>query len=287
MEDSDDLKSIEQQHFENLGFRYYPDVISDKNLKERIDSCINNLLGFKEKRSTRSSGPVPFNAKYGRECWLASKLFNQAVLDPNEYSLDPPNFTRDLPVSGNQTSRYKSDCEYNDEIISCKKVKVWDRTPADSYKNKIPISTPLLENYPPILSIDNLARNALNDSELSNEKLYLVQVVKYEGNCSRGRHQDDLPNSGHIIVGYTAGHNGRTIELTDHTAKLSYKVELAPGSLYVMKNSVRYGNKLPFEIYGHGKIEHDVKGPSAVLIFRYGKPRPQDVVLPPNKRRKV
>lgn len=72
-----------------------------------------------------------------------------------------------------------------------------------------------------------------------------------------------------------------------------------------MKNSLRYGNKLPMSVYGHGKIDHDVSGEvslnlfawigiliiyfiiflnlkSIALVLRYGKPRLEDIPIPKN-----
>lgn len=322
-------------HFERLGFRYYPDAIKAQNLRDKINEYVDELLSFKDGRVTRSAGPVPFNAKYGRECWLASKIFNKAVLDPVESVLrvktDTGSYSGALDNSENRRLDRQSNGPIQDNAI-----KVWDRNPADSYKNKIPENTPLLDDSPSLLRLDKIART-LGDEELASERLYLVQVithyalcflgckkkdsvfsdnvmiasalnyivtmhsvvyhgvihhgtsnhialiiiptqvVKYEGNTTRGSHQDDLPNAGHIIVGYTAGCLERSLELHDFSAQVRLKITLAPGSMYIMKNSVRYGNKLSYNLFGHGKIEHNAIGKSSVLVLRYGKPRPQDV----------
>jgi hypothetical protein len=74
-------------------------------------------------------------------------------------------------------------------------IKVWDRTPADSYKNTIPVSTPLFENLPSIKKLDDLIRNKLGDTDLEREKLYLVQVVQYTGSTNRGCHQDGFSSN--------------------------------------------------------------------------------------------
>jgi hypothetical protein len=157
----------------------------------------------------------------------------------------------------------------DDSLQRSKVIKVWDRNPADSYKNGIPDKTHLYEDLPPIRGLDAIARTKLGDADLAREKLYLVQVVQYTGTINRGCHQDDLPNAGHIIVGYTAGDQSRCFELFDHSAHLSWKLMLEPGSMYIMKNSARYGSKLPADVYGHGKIEHDATGAATVLVMRY------------------
>lgn len=279
-------------HFERLGFRYYPQVVVHEQDRSAVDRCINNLLQFKETRSTRSQGPVPFKAKYGTECWLASNAFNRAVLsDESILQCQPESCLRQrATLSLRNTSaqmsaddaivKIKQQYGIDDTLQRSKVIKVWDRTPADSYKNGIPETTPLFEDHPAIRKLDYLARTLLGDADLAKEKLYLVQVVKYSESTSRGCHQDDLPNAGHMIVGYTAGDRNRCLELIDYSAHLSWKITLEPGSMYIMKNSARYGSKLPADKYGHGKIEHDATGAATVLVMRYGTPRPHEVPVP-------
>ena len=134
---------------------------------------------------------------------------------------------------------------------------------------------------PELVELDRLIRSHLKDPDINNEDLYLIQVVRYDGPTSRGVHQDDLPNAGHVIVAYTGGHKNRYVELIDRHSSITHKATLEPGSLYVMKNSVRYGSRLPQAVYGHGKIEHNVSGtPAMALILRYGTPHPTDVPVP-------
>jgi hypothetical protein len=266
-------------HFERLGFRYYPQVVVHKQDRLAVDRCIEELLRFKETRSTRSKGPVPFKAKYGTECWLASNAFNRAVLSDESilqcqqesYLSQRATLLRNTTTHMNADEamvKIKQQYGIDDTLQRSKVIKVWDRTPSDSYKNGIPETTQLFEDHPAIRKLDLLARTALDDAELAKEKLYLVQVVQYSGSTSRGCHQDDLPNAGHMIVGYTAGYRNRCLELIDYSAHLSWKITLEPGSMYIMKNSARYGSKLPADKYGHGKIEHDATGAATVLVMR-------------------
>ena len=100
------------RHFERLGFKYYPSAVPQRK-QEALGALISKILDSHRigtGRNTRSSGPLPFEAKYGTESWVSSNAFNRAVDDPNECVLS----------------------------MNGKTIRVWDRQPADSYKNSIP-----------------------------------------------------------------------------------------------------------------------------------------------------
>jgi hypothetical protein len=186
--------------------------------------------------------------------------------------------------------------------------KDWEREGADKYKNSIkegwpcwhtgshedinvpdadlrptPEFKPLYDTVlklvrekvepPPASSLDALVPDRLT--------LYLVQVIQYRresgGSQTRGMHIDDVTNAGHIIVGYTNGPQSRFLTLQCRAEDKEYTYELTPGSVYIMKDTARYGNKLVSDEddeHGFPKILHEpytlAGHTSDAMVFRFG-----------------
>lgn len=174
----------------------------------------------------------------------------------------------------------------------------WVRVGSDKDKNSVPettlcwhqghLETPLAalaprpELVPVYEKLMQLMRSpagaTLHDAHVPDkDALYLVQVIKYlrsaADSSKRGSHQDDIQNAAHVIAGYTGGNNARFLILKEAGASATahkYTFKLAPGSIYIMKDHSRYGDKVGI------KVEHEptslINQECLALVFRLGTP---------------
>ena len=286
-----------RRFFEANGFSFYPDAVPSGSDREDIQRSFFSVFNDAEDNTggrgmaRRSGRPIPFEGKGYREGNLQSSSFHREALKQWQ--------------EGAGSSSSSSDHSKKD----------WEREGADKYKNSIkegwpcwhtgshedinvpdadlrptPEFKPLYDAVlklvrekvepPPSSSLDALVADRLT--------LYLVQVIQYKresgGSQTRGMHIDDVTNAGHLIVGYTNGPQSRFLTLLCRAEDKEYTYELTPGSVYIMKDAARYGNKLlsdehdehgyPKIMNGYPKIMHEPYSlaghTSDAMVFRFG-----------------
>ena len=62
--------------------------------------------------------------------------------------------------SGKVGYNFKPGMTIYSKLLTRNSVKVWDRHPADSYKNTIPEDTPLVDDSPTMMTLDRIAKGA-------------------------------------------------------------------------------------------------------------------------------
>ena len=277
--------------FQELGFYYYPGVLQGDELK-LVDMMIESQFdkggsrgGGKASRiGTRRDGAAAFEGKGYKEAAMQSKYFHAACTSLAAAT---------IPTSFSSSSR-----------VGRSEAVDWEREGSDKYKNSIPLTSecwhigahtddpsteaiprPELQTLLPrvqALVSKSFVDNKLDDQVEDKETLYLLQVIKYERppgkRDKRGSHCDNVTNAGHLIVGYTGGTCTRYMTLS--CKGVEYTFALEPGSVYIMKDASRYGNKLKLSLDDkdccefHDKVEHEpfslIDTTCLALVFRFG-----------------
>jgi len=223
--------------FESLGFYYFPNVLSESERGDP-DKLFSEEKGGVLSGGTRKSQAAPFAGKGFVEATLQSKFFENACQENEEEGEE--NWSRTGPDA------YKNSVP---EVCQC-----WHqgthKDPADSKSQTKP--RPELSVLVPRLleKLKDVGWSKLDSHVPDKETLYLVQVVKYDRGAHataadvRGAHMDNITNAAHIIVGYTGGPTFHSRYMTLSCGDREYTHVLEPGSVYIMKDASRYGNKL-------------------------------------------
>ena len=270
-----------REHFEKLGFLYFPGLF-DAATREKIDEIFG--IVFTSKGKTRSEGARPFVGKGYTEGTLQSAHFHKAAAA--------------LGAAAAAAAVSSSSSSGVGETSSSTMAPAWVRVGSDKDKNSVPETTlcwheghlempiadlqPRPELVPVYEQLMRLMRSPAGATTLDahvpdKDALYLIQVIKYLRSAAdltkRGSHQDDIQNAAHVIAGYTGGHHARFLILKEAGGAATahkYTFKLEPGSLYIMKDHSRYGDKFGV------KVEHEptslINQECLALVFRLGTP---------------
>ena len=264
--------------FESLGFYYFPNVLDESERGGPDKLFSDEKGGVLNGGGTRTSSAAPFAGKGFVEATLQSKFFENACQVNEEEG--EANWNRTGPDA------YKNSIP---EVCQC-----WHegthKDPNDDSKSKTKPRAELSVLVPRVLEkLKSVGWSELDSHVPDKETLYLVQVVKYERGSRatatdvRGAHMDNITNAAHIIVGYTGGPTFHSRYMTLSCGDREYTHVLEPGSVYIMKDASRYGNKLRrhrhMDDNSHGdsfydKVYHEpfslFDTTCNALVFRFG-----------------